>query len=106
MMTMINLLVIAFLVVFIIDLSGIIEELEKMIAKWLKVSKVHIPKPFSCSLCSTWWLGLLYLIIIGNFTIAMVGYVALLAYLTPIWMNVLIALKDVLGKITTINFKR
>lgn len=103
MSTMINLLVLTFIIVFIIDLSGIIEEVENMIAKRLKVHKVHIPKPFSCSLCSTWWIGLIYLLIIGQFTIPMIGYVALLAYLTPIWMNVLIALKDVLGKITTIN---
>lgn len=103
MTTLVNLLVITFIIVFIIDLSGIIDELEKMIAKWLKVTKVHIPKPFSCSLCSTWWLGLLYLIIIGQFTIPYIGYVALLAYLTPVWMNVLIALKELLIKITTIN---
>lgn len=103
-MTMINLLIIQLLLVFIIDLSGIIEEAEKMIAKWLKVPKVHIPKPFSCSLCSTWWIGLIYLLIIGQFTIPMIGYVALLAYLTPVSYNFLILVKEALIKITNINF--
>lgn len=103
-MTLINLLIIQLLIVFIIDLSGIIEELEKMLAKWLKAHKVHIPKPFSCSLCSTWWIGLLYLIIIGKFTIPMIGYVALLAYLTPVAYNFLLMIKEALLKITNINF--
>ena len=102
-MTLINLLIIQLLIVFVIDLSGFIEELEKMIAKWLKVNKVHIPKPFSCSLCSTWWTGIIYLIIIGHFTLPYIGFVALLAYLTPVAYNFLIMVKEALTKITNIN---
>lgn len=103
-MIMINLLIIQLLIVFIIDLSGIIDELEKMIAKWLKVNKVHIPKPFSCSLCSSWWCGLIYLLIMGQFTIPMIGFVALLAYLTPVSYNFLLLVKEALIRITNINF--
>lgn len=101
---LLDLLIIQMVIVFIIDLSGIIDELEKMLAKWLKVSKVRIPKPFSCSLCSSWWTGLIYLIIIGQFTIPMIGYVALLAYLTPVAYNFLLMVKEALIKITTYNF--
>ena len=102
-MILIKLLIIQFIIVFIIDLSGVIDELEKMIAKWLKVPKVRIPKPFSCSLCSTWWIGIIYLIVMGQFTILMLGYVALLAYLTPVSYNFLIMIKEALIKITSIN---
>ena len=45
-----NLFLIALICVIIIDVSGFIEELELILAKWLKVNKVRIPKPFSCSL--------------------------------------------------------
>lgn len=94
---------ITFICVYIIDLSGIIDELEDMIGKWLKC-KIKIPKPFSCSLCSSWWLGLLYIIIMGKFTILNIAFVAFLSFLTPNIYNVLIALKiaidDLIGYLT------
>lgn len=102
-MLYINILMITFICVYIIDLSGIIDELEDMIGKWLKC-KIKIPKPFSCSLCSSWWLGLLYIIIMGKFTILNIAFVAFLSFLTPNIYNVLIALKiaidDLIGYLT------
>lgn len=100
-MEMIELLIIQLFVVFVIDLSGIIEEMEKIIAKWLKVTKVHIPKPFSCSLCTTFWLSIIYILCTGHFTIPYIGFCALMAYLTPAAYNILIALKDILIWLTT-----
>ena len=46
---------------FLIDISGIIDNIEWWLSKWLK-GKAKIPKPFSCSLCMTWWVGLIYII--------------------------------------------
>lgn len=94
---------ITFICVYIIDLSGVIDELEDIIGKWLKC-KIKIPKPFSCSLCSSWWLGLLYIIIMGKFTILNIAFVAFLSFLTPNIYNILIALKtaidDLIGYLT------
>ena len=96
---MINLLVLTLLCVFVIDCSGVIDELEASLAKWLRVKSVRIPKPFSCSLCTSWWLGLVYLIVTQHFTLLWVGYVALLAFLTPVFYNALTLLRDLLNKL-------
>lgn len=102
-MLYINILMLTFICVYIIDLSGVIDELEDIIGKWLKC-KIKIPKPFSCSLCFSWWLGLLYIIIMGKFTILNIAFVAFLSFLTPNIYNILIALKiaidDLIGYLT------
>ena len=99
MTALIDIFIITLMVVFVIDLSGFIEEMEKILAKWMKAYKVHIPKPFSCSLCSTWWIGLIYLIFSGHFTIPFIGYVALMAFLTPVWYSMLLGVKELLLRI-------
>ena len=100
-----NLLLIQLIIVFIIDISGFVDDgiqpfFRKHFHGTLKT------KPFLCSLCLTTWIGLFYILIQGCFTIPMIAYVFLLAYLTPISYNLLITIKEALIKITTINFKR
>lgn len=95
---MLKLLILTCIIVFIIDLSGIITEMENILSKWLK-AKILIPKPFSCSLCLTWWIGLLYLLVYGKFTIIWIGYVALLSLLTTTIYNGLLMIRDLLNKI-------
>lgn len=56
-----ELLMISVIVCFIIDISGIVESIESALSKWLK-GKAQIPKPFNCSLCMTFWVGLIYVI--------------------------------------------
>lgn len=56
-----NLLMISFVICFIVDISGIIESIESALSKWLK-GKAQLPKPFNCSLCLTFWVGLIYVI--------------------------------------------
>lgn len=102
-MIYINLLIIQLIIVFVIDISGFIDEgIEPALAKILKQKKVKLKKPFSCSLCMTTWIGLIYILIYGSFTIPMIGYVFLLAYLTPIAYNFLLMVREALTKITNL----
>lgn len=80
---MLDTLGIAWLCVFIIDYSGIIQSVEGMIAKAIGFPSVRIPKPFSCSLCSTWWSGLAYLIWTHNISIPHICWVGFCAAITP-----------------------
>ena len=98
MLNLLNLLIIALLWVFVLDLSGFITELETTLQKKLK-RKVLIKKPFSCSLCMTFWTGLIYLLATQAFTIPMIGYVALLAFLTPVFNDMLLSIRELLIKI-------
>lgn len=87
---------IALIAVIIIDVSGFIEELEAGLAKWLKVRSVRIPKPFSCSLCVSWWAGLIYLICVGQVSLLMIAYTLLVAALTPVIGGIVFNLRDTL----------
>lgn len=95
---MLNIFYIAVILVFIIDLSGFVDNISKWIWKKLypkvKYTDWRIPKPFSCSLCATFWSGLAYLGITGTFSWLMFLYVCLLSFLTPVIANILIAIKD------------
>lgn len=95
---MIDLLLIACVLVFIIDLSGVITELETFMQKKLK-RKVVIRKPWSCSLCMVWWSGLVYLLVTQSFTIPMVAYVGLLAYFTPVISDFMIICRELIIKV-------
>lgn len=92
-----KLLIITLLMVFIIDLSGFIDELETTLSKWLK-GKARIPKPFSCSLCMSWWTNLIYLLCIGKLTLPYIAIVALFAFLTPVFALLFVWIRETLNK--------
>lgn len=101
MKTMIDLLLIAAIWVFILDISGAWEELTSRISRWLTSGKINKPfrlKPLSCSLCMTFWSGLLYIALKECFTIPMAAYVCLLAFLTPRIKDMLLVLDALLAK--------
>lgn len=93
-----NLIILQFIVVFIVDLSGVMTHIKKGIWKWLKGKdkpyKEFSFKPFDCSLCSVWWTGLIYLLITHSFTIPYIAFVALLAFLASTSATLLQLLKD------------
>lgn len=100
-MIYINLIVITFIVCFIIDYSGIVEELESKLASWYNVPNgfIKIPKPFSCSLCSSFWLGLIYLLCIGEFSIINMGFVCLMAALSGSVTDTIYLIRDIYNKL-------
>ncbi len=96
-----QLIYITFIIVFCIDLSGAIPKLNKLV--WgllypnIKYKDWQIPL-ISCSLCVTWWVGIVYLLFTG-FTWLGLLEVALLAWLTPAIGTLLIVIKDLIIKI-------
>lgn len=103
-MTLLNLLILANIVVFIIDTSGFIQEMETLIWKHFfpkyPRNAISIPKPFSCSLCSSFWMGLAYLLL-THFSIPLLGYVCLLAFLTPVFADLQLGMRDLMTRITS-----
>lgn len=89
------LIIIQFLCVFVIDYSGFIEDGLTPLVKRITGSKVGtIGKPFSCSLCSTLWLSLLYIIIAGLPFFQYIWIVAVLCVLTPVTHLAINFIKD------------
>lgn len=81
-MIYIELLMVAFITIFIVDLSGFTQSWRSALAKWLKVKELKPIKPFDCSLCMTWWCCIIYALCRGQFSLPVLTYIALLAYLS------------------------
>lgn len=74
----------AAILVFVIDISGVIDAIKRGLCRWLHLSAIRSLKPFDCSLCATWWAGLLLLILSHAFTLSGVLLVAVAAYSTTL----------------------
>lgn len=99
-MILINLLIISMMIVYVLDISGFVDDgIQPFFKKHFKAPLKT--KPFLCSMCMTHHIGLIYILIIGEFSIAMWGYVCLLSFLTPVWNNILLCFRDFLIKMTT-----
>ena len=113
----IDLLILTLITVFVIDISGFFREISKHIYRWIFDNKKEMPEnfdwdyvsiffhPLKCSLCASFWIGIIYILTTGTFTILNFGYVALLSFLTPVLKDILILVKDILTTITNIAFK-
>ena len=94
----IDLILINLILIYGLDISGFIQELEIGLAKWLKVKEITIPKPFSCSTCMTFWCGLLYLLIANSFTLPWIGFVCLLSFMSRTVSQILMTIRDVINE--------
>ena len=56
-------------------------------------------KPFDCSLCMTWWTGITYLLIAGQFTLINFAFVTILAALASEISEMIRLVKDLIAKI-------
>ena len=95
-----DLFLIALILVVITDISGFPEDGLAPLFRKITGSKKGVPsKIFTCSFCQTNWVGLFYLIVTGQLSLASYAIVLLFATMTPvIYMGVLF-LKDLFTKI-------
>lgn len=102
MEVILNLIIIQFILVFILDYSGAVEDLFTPLVKRITGAKIgHLGKPWSCSTCMTVWLGMLYLLCVGHFTFPYLAAVAWLAALTPVTLDIINLVKDLAGAFIT-----
>jgi hypothetical protein len=92
-----DLLLLTAIVVWSVDLSGWTDTSLGWLSRWLGRT-VRSFKPFSCSLCMTWWTGIVYLVVTGRFCIPLVAYVALLAFLAFPLSEIFIFIRETLLK--------
>lgn len=101
---MIGILYITAIVVFIVDFSGVVENVKAQLGKWLNC-RVERLKPFDCSLCMTWWLTLLYIVVRGEFTLGNITLCALCALFADKVTEALSLLRDIWTKTITVIYK-
>ena len=85
MALMLDLLLIAVICVFIVDVSGWTQAWKGALARWVRAaSSEGRLRPFDCSLCCTWWAGLLWCICTRQFSLGAIACCALAAASTPL----------------------
>lgn len=94
----IELLFVTIIVVYIVDLSGFSESLKEGLSKWLK-GPVKRLKPFDCSLCMTWWVGIIYSWIVGELSLPILAYIAGLSLLSMPVGQILMLIKETINHI-------
>lgn len=88
----INIFLIALICVVVTDVLQFFDSIEPLLSKILGF-KVKLPvKPFKCSTCQTFWIGLIYLLVAGAFTLPYAALTLCIAASTPqienLWWNI------------------
>ena len=111
----VNILLLSTIIVFIVDLSGAISNLLKPIVKhFLRIpphKDINLPL-IECSLCVTWWIGLIYICIVSianaftfNQFLILVSVLALVSFLTPVIKDILVLIKDLIIRFIEVFYK-
>lgn len=99
-----GLLLINFIIVSITDYSGFPEDaLKPLFKKWFGVGQPS--KIFVCSYCQTVWVSIIYLLCTGAFTLPHFALVFVSAALTPVTLDLMYLVKDVLTALITFIYK-
>jgi len=100
MKLIVNLILIAVIAVIIIDMSGIVPSIRAAVARFLTkhgrptaAENVRI-KPFDCSLCMTFWVGLGFMIGSRSFSLCGLAVLCLVALSTTIIDDLLTLVMD------------
>ena len=85
--------------VLVIDISGFVHSIKVAIGKYLGISPNSFRiKPFDCSFCMTFWVSMIYLLVVGRFSLVNIAIVLLLCCLTTPLKNLIMSLIDKLTK--------
>ena len=85
--------------VLVIDISGFVHSIKAAIGKYLGISPNSFRiKPFDCSFCMTFWISVIYLLVVGRFTLVNIAVVLLLCCLTTPLKNLVMSVRDKLTK--------
>ena len=93
----IELLLLAAIVVYIVDLSGFKDTILAVASAFTRkhgLPPVKKLRPFTCSLCSVWWCCLLWCIFRKNFTLPLVAYSAALSFFSLTLYELLIFTRE------------
>ena len=85
--------------VLVIDISGFVHSIKVVIGKYLGISPNSFRiKPFDCSFCMAFWASVIYLLVVGRFTLVNIAVVLLLCCLTTPLKNLVMSVRDKLTK--------
>lgn len=80
-MIYIELALLAIVVVFIVEVSGVMFTLKNALGKVLGINISRL-RPFDCPLCMVWWALLVYALCVGELSVYTMAYISLLSALS------------------------
>lgn len=108
-MTILNLFIISIIWVLILDLSGFARTIDKTLYKIFYRGRPYREdahfKPFDCSLCLTFWSGLLYLLITHTLSLLNIAILLTFAWSTTMEKDIFILIKDIVTKLLDLLYK-
>ena len=108
-MVIVNLILIAIIVVFIVDISGAIDSLKSGIKWVLTKGKMNGSdyrlKPLDCSVCTNFWCSLIFLLCIEEFTLPYIACVCVICCFLGFLKNAILLVEDMLNKTIQIIYK-
>ena len=98
------LLLITIAMTIVIDMTDFVDSVKHALWRWVfgkdgKPYRDFSMKPVDWSLCASWWLGLGYLIIWGEWTLPLMVLQLWLSIMTPHIKDILMLCKDLITKI-------
>lgn len=98
-----DLFLIQVICVLIIDISGFADEIKCLISRFITNGKIEtnrfVIKPFFCSLCMTWWMSLIYILIVGKLSLFSITMALLFACTSTLTKDLYYMITDTIGKI-------
>lgn len=91
---------IALITIYIVDLSGFTESWRHLVGRMLGIKALRPLPPFDCGQCMVWWVCLIYSLIVGEFTLFHIAFIALLAFLSVPLGQALMFIKEGMIKVT------
>ena len=95
-----DLIIIQIIVVILIDISGIVQSIEGLIARMLSLKKVSIYM-LECSFCMNHHTAVIYLLLTGALSLKNYCFVLILSFLTSVTNDLLWGVRDRLVKIVS-----
>lgn len=96
---LVELILIALFWVLVVDVAQFPAQIKRALFRWIKGKREYVDyslKPFDCSLCLTWWTGLIWIIVAGfrfDYVVLCLG----IACFTPTIKDIILLTRDFLG---------
>lgn len=95
-----ELILLAVVVVFIVEISGIVDTFKDVLGKMLNIT-IRRLRPFDCSLCMVWWSLLVYALCVCELNIYTLAYIALLSALAMRIADIMRVIDSIITKATS-----
>lgn len=89
-----DLLVVALVTIYIVDISGFTDAWRDWCARWLHITRLRPLPPFDCGKCMAWWVCLIYAASVGQLTLMTVAFAALMSHLSVPLGTILIFIRE------------